>query len=82
MILLQCRAAFQLAGKHRRQASSVRKKLDVKTLKEPQVQQALKDAFADSLPPVPQADDDTEAAWSSFRDAVYNSARSVLGHPR
>ncbi|KAL8601794.1 hypothetical protein ACOMHN_033970 [Nucella lapillus] len=31
---------------------------------------------------VPQADDDSEAAWSSFRDAVYNSAKSVFGHPR
>ncbi|KAL8596262.1 hypothetical protein ACOMHN_021302 [Nucella lapillus] len=81
-ILLQCRAAFQLAHKHRRQARSVRKKLDVKKLKEPQVQQALKDAFADSLLSVYQADDDVEAAWSSFRDAVYNSAKSVLGHPR
>ncbi|KAL8621011.1 hypothetical protein ACOMHN_043502 [Nucella lapillus] len=81
-ILLRCRAAFRLARKHRRQASDVRKKLDVKKLKEPHEQQALKDAFADSLPPVPQADDDIEAAWSSFRDAVYNSAKSVLGHPR
>ncbi|KAL8597022.1 hypothetical protein ACOMHN_050120 [Nucella lapillus] len=81
-ILLQCRAAFQLARLHCRQASSVRKKLDVKKLKEPQVQQALKDDLTDSLLPVPQADDDIEAAWSSFRDAVYNSAKSVLGHPR
>ncbi|KAL8558164.1 hypothetical protein ACOMHN_035469 [Nucella lapillus] len=56
-ILLRCRAAF-----HRWQASSVRKKLDVKKLKKPQVQQALKDAFADSLPAVSQADDDIEAA--------------------
>ncbi|KAL8597021.1 hypothetical protein ACOMHN_050120 [Nucella lapillus] len=75
-------AAFQLARLHCRQASSVRKKLDVKKLKEPQVQQALKDDLTDSLLPVPQADDDIEAAWSSFRDAVYNSAKSVLGHPR
>ncbi|KAL8566388.1 hypothetical protein ACOMHN_049346 [Nucella lapillus] len=62
-ILLRCRAAFQLARKHCRQASSVRKNLDVKKLKEPHVQQALKNVFADNLPPVPQADDDIEAAW-------------------
>ncbi|KAL8566389.1 hypothetical protein ACOMHN_049346 [Nucella lapillus] len=58
-----CLAAFQLARKHCRQASSVRKNLDVKKLKEPHVQQALKNVFADNLPPVPQADDDIEAAW-------------------
>ncbi|KAL8575976.1 hypothetical protein ACOMHN_051994 [Nucella lapillus] len=81
-ILLPCRAAFQLACKHRWQASGVKKKFEVKKLKEPHVQQAFKDTFADSLPPVPQADDDIEAAWSSFRYAVYNSAKSVLGHPR
>ncbi|KAL8562082.1 hypothetical protein ACOMHN_031853 [Nucella lapillus] len=60
---------LMLAGKHLRQASGVRKKLDVKNLKAPQVQQALKDAFANSLPPVSQADDDIKAASSSFRDA-------------
>ncbi|KAL8599339.1 hypothetical protein ACOMHN_008057 [Nucella lapillus] len=81
-ILLRCRTAFQLTRKHRRQASSARKKLDVKKLKEPKVQQALKDALTDSLPPVPQADDDIETAWSSFRGTVYNSAKPVLGHPR
>ena len=60
----------------------MKKKLDVKKLSEPQVQNALKDALASNLPSDPQAHDDLEAAWSSFRDAVYNTAESVLGHPR
>ena len=81
-MLLHCRADLQLARKHRRQASSVKKKLDVKKLSEPQVQNALKDALASNLPADPQAHDDLEAAWSSFRDAVSNAAESVLGHPR
>ena len=81
-MLLHCRADLQLARKHRRQASSVKKKVDVKKLSEPQVQNALKDALASNLPSDPQAHDDLEAAWSSFRDAVYNTAESVLGHPR
>ena len=34
------------------------------------------------MPADPQAGDDPEAAWSSFRDAVYNTAKSVLDHPR
>ena len=46
------------------------------------MQDALKDALASNLPADPQADDDLEAAWSSFRYAVYNTAKSVLGHPR
>ena len=46
------------------------------------MQDALKDALASNLPADPQADDDLEAAWSSFRDAVYSTAESVLGHPR
>ncbi|KAL8592908.1 hypothetical protein ACOMHN_050735 [Nucella lapillus] len=77
-ILLRGRAVFRLARKHRRQASGVRKKLDAKKLKEPRVQQVLKDALTDSLPQVPQADDDIEAAWSSFRATVYTSAKSIL----
>ena len=81
-MLLQCRAAFQLSRKHRRQANSVKKKLDVKKLSVPQVQDALKDALACNLPADFQAHDDLEAAWSSFRDAVYNTTESVLGHPR
>jgi len=54
----------------------------MKKLSEPQVQDTLKDALASDLPADPQAHDDLEAAWSSFRDAVYNTAKSVLGHPR
>ena len=81
-VLLRCKAAFQLACKHRRQASSAKKKLEVKQLIEPRVQDALKDALASNLPANLQADDDLEAAWSSFRYAVYNTAKSVLGHPR
>ena len=81
-MLQRCRAAFQRARKHRRQASSVKKKLDVKKLSEPQVQDALKDALASNLPADPQAHDDLETAWPSFRHAVYNTAESVLGHPR
>ena len=34
-VLLRCRAAFQLARKHHRQASSAKKKLDVKSLSVP-----------------------------------------------
>ena len=54
----------------------------MKKLSEPQVQDTLKDALASDLPADPQAHDDLEAAWSSFRDAVYNTAKSVLGHPK
>ena len=81
-VLLWCKAAFQLARKHRRQASSTKKKLEVKKLSEPQVQDAIKDVLASNLPANLQADYDLEAAWSSFRYAVYNTAKSVLGHPR
>jgi len=45
-------------------------------------QDSLKDALARNLPADPQAEHDLEAAWSSFRDRVYNTAMSVLGHPR
>ena len=54
----------------------------MKEFSEPQVQDALKDALASDLPADPQAHNDLEAAWSSFRDAVYNTAKSVLGHPK
>ena len=54
----------------------------MKKLSEPQVQDALKDALAGNLPADTQAHDDLEAAWPSFIDAVYNTAKSFLGHPR
>ena len=41
---------FQLARKHRRQASSEKEKVDVKKLSEPPVQHVLKDALASKLP--------------------------------
>ena len=76
-----CYGVKQLFSWHRRQASSA-KKLEVKKLSEHRVQDALKDALASNLPANLQADDDLEAAWSTFRYAVYNTAKSVLGHPR
>ena len=76
-----CYGVKQLFSWHRRQASSA-KKLEVKKLSEHRVQDALKDALASNLPANLQADDDLEAAWSSFRYAVYNTAKSVLGHPK
>ena len=60
----------------------MKKKLDVKKLSEPQVQDALKNALASNLPADPQAHDGLKTAWSSFRDAVYNTAEFLLGHPR
>jgi len=48
----------------------VKKKLDVKKLSEPQVQDALKNALASNLPADPQAHDDLETAWPSFRHAT------------
>ena len=48
----------------------MKKKLDVKKLSEPQVQDALKNALASNLPADPQAHDDLETAWPSFRHAT------------
>ena len=80
-VLLRWRAASQLTHKHRRQASSA--KVNVKKLSEPQVLDALKDVLASNLPADLQADHDLVTdAWSPFRDSVYNTAKSELGHPR
>ena len=80
-VMLRCRASFTIARRHRKQPSSVKKKLDVKKLNDPHVQETLNDCLARNLEQIPQIDGDPEASWASFRDTVYSTAQSVLGHP-
>ena len=82
-LLLRCRAAFQLHHKHRHQPSNlVRKKLDVKKLRDPDTCTALADSLTSALQDTPTDGDDLESVWCTFRDTVYNTAKSVLGHPK
>ena len=81
-MMLRCKASFRIASRHRKQPSSVKKKLDVKKLDDPQVQDALRESLARNLQQLPQNATNLEAAWSSFRDTVHDTAKSVLGHPK
>ena len=81
-VMLRCKASFRIASRHRKQPSSVKKKLDVRKLNDRQVQDALKEPLTKNLRQLPQNESNPDAAWSSFRDTVYSTAQSVLGHPQ
>ena len=80
-VLLRCKASFQIAGRHRKQPSNVMKKLDVKKLNSPEMQQELSDALSNNLQQLQSDGSDPEAEWSAFKDTVYTTAKEVLGHP-
>ena len=81
-IMLRCKASFRIAGKHRKQPSSVKKKLDVNKLNSPQIQQELRNALSERLQQSQQDSGDPDTEWEVFRDTVYSTAKSVLGHPQ
>ena len=81
-VMLRCKASFRIAGKQRKQPSSVKKKLDVNKLNSPQVQQDLSDTLTKNLQQISQDISDPDAAWTAFRDAVYSTAEDVLGYPQ
>ena len=81
-VLLRTRAAFQIQRRHRRQAGSTKRKLDVKRLTDPDIQESLGKALADNLRTAQQDNSEVEDAWTSFRDTVYQTAKTILGHPK
>ena len=82
-ILLRCRASFQLARKHRRQPSNIiKKKLDVRKLRNSGTREPFVDAITNSLQVVNTDGDDLETQWSTFKDTVFDTAKSVLGYSK
>ena len=81
-ILLRTRAAFQLLRKHRRQAGCTKRKLDVKKLTDPVIQETFSKALSENLGTIQQTHTELEEAWASFRDTVYQTATTFLGHPK
>ena len=79
--MLRCKAAFHIIGRHRKQPSSMKKKLDVDEPKDPHVHDVFNGCITRILEELPQNDNNPDAAWSTSRDTVCNTAKSVLGHP-
>ena len=82
-ILLRCRASFQLARRHRRQPSNIIKtKLDVSKLRNSDTRESFTDAITNSLQVMNTDGDDLETQWSTFKDTVFDTAKSVLGYSK
>ena len=82
-VLLCCRAALQLPRKHRRKPSNlIRKKLNVKKLRDSRTCAVLADTLASALQDTSLDGDELESVWCIFKETVYNTARSILGHPK
>ena len=82
-VLLRCKVNFHVMRKHRRQVTSVKRKLDVNKLGNPAVQGSLCNAFINHFQELPQetSNIDVESEWATFRDTVYKTAETILGHP-
>ena len=82
-ILLRCRASFQLARKHRRQPSNtIKKKLDVRKLCNSDTHESFTVVITNSLQVMNTDGDDLETQWSTFKDTVFDTAKSVLGYSK
>lgn len=80
-LLLRCKLSFSIASRHRHQKPAIKKKLDVQRLNNPATKETLTTNLTKQLEELP-AEEDLEKAWTSFRNAVYNSASLALGHPK
>ena len=80
-LLLRCKLSFSITGRHRRQKANIKKKLDVQKLINKETKEIFIADLTKQLENLPTVED-VEKAWASFRDAVYNSAKLSLGHPK
>jgi exonuclease III len=80
-LLLRSKLSFSIASAHRRQKADVKKKLDVQKLADPDTKATLVTNLRDQIESLP-TEADSGKAWASFRNAVYDSAKLTLGHPK
>ena len=80
-LLLRGKFSFSIGSSHRCQKAGILKKLDVQKLADPETRESLRTNLADQLQSLPD-EADLKKAWANFRDAVYNSAKLMLGYPQ
>ena len=77
-VLLRSKLSFSITSAHRYQKADIKKKLDVRRLADPETKATLVAMVSKEIENLP-TDASSAKAWANFRNAVYNSAKLILG---
>lgn len=79
--LLRCKLSLSLRRRPRRAKKQMRKKIDVKLLKDPVKRASFTDALDKNVEKC-TATEDIETSWRTLRDTIYETSAEHLGFPK